>query len=173
MASQGEKVPNSSLASLALVHYGIVRQKKKTQPKWSVTHCNRPNPGALYIAKLHSSRKNIKNTCREAAPYKPKLKEINDVIQKEFEILENEKYDRLDSPKLALLLSDSIKNKIKRMVENRYRVITSVIISGNSSQGLTVVSKSLMEQNTDAFGSYSYSNKHLHAVGMVFLIYVE
>ena len=58
-------------------------------------------------------------------------KDIRNIIQNEFTIiLTNKKYCPVESPKLAVVMSDRIKQKVMTLVlKNRYRVVTSVFLT--------------------------------------------
>lgn len=171
------------LATYAMLQHKFNRARKLTEAKVSVSHCSRPVPvelgSRLYCRK---STYRVKNTYEEAVPRETELiksdnilttNDIVSIIKDEFKVLEHEKYDPTSSPRLALTLCDEIKLRVKDGLSDRYRVIVNVFIAGNSKQELNVVSKALMASATDTFESYSFSNTYLHAVGIVFLVYLE
>ena len=102
-------------------------------------------------------------------------KDIRNIIQHEFEtVLTKRKYCPVESPKLAVVMSDRIKHKIMaRVLNGRYRVLTSVFLTNEKGQGMRVVSKGLLANSTDAFESFSWSNSCLHAVAVAFVVYLE
>ena len=102
-------------------------------------------------------------------------KDIRNIIQNEFTtILSNKKYCPVESPKLAVVMSDRIKQKVIALVlNNRYRVVTSVFLTNGKEEGMRIVSKSLLANSTDTFESFSWNNSSIHAVAMVFIVYLE
>lgn len=102
-------------------------------------------------------------------------KDIRDIIECELKTtLANHKYCPTKSPKLAVTMSEAIKQKVKtRLLSNRYRVVTSVLVTSAKEQGMQVASKGLLANPTDTFASFAWSNSSLHAVVMVFVVYLE
>ena len=102
-------------------------------------------------------------------------KDVRNIIQNEFTtILSNKKYCPVESPKLAVVMSDRIKQKVIALVlNNRYRVVTSVFLTNGKEEGMRIVSKSLLANSTDTFESFSWNNSSIHAVAMVFIVYLE
>lgn len=189
-SSKGSSHIEDKLASYALIQHRFSRAQRLNESKFYVSHCSRPvapdHGGRMYYRK---STYRVKNSYQEAVPRDLSTttvattatntsilttKDIVSIIKDEFKVLESEEYNPVSSPKLAVALSEEIKQRVKeRLLTDRYRIVTSVFIVGNSNQELNVASKSLMASSTDTFESYSYSNRFLHAIGIVFLVYLE
>ena len=70
-------------------------------------------------------------------------------------------------------LSQMIKQRVREMNFERYKIVVTVVISENTSQGCELASRALWNTNTDNFITVPYKNKTLFAVASVFGAYYE
>lgn len=74
---------------------------------------------------------------------------------------------------IATELTADIKSRVKAMDFPRYKIVCSVMITENKRQGLEIASRSVWNQDTDNFASYTYRNPSLIAVANVYGVYYE
>ena len=88
--------------------------------------------------------------------------------------LKEKPYDCTTIPKLALTLSDRIKEKVKQMIDlPRHKLLSFVTIGEMKDQGVRVGSRCIWNPSWDRFASASYKSHTLFAVGVVFVTYFE
>ena len=169
-----------------MMEYGYRPKPNKQAGKSIVTlaHFSEPRPellngSASSFTRSHDNSSSLgylsfKNTYHVAEARKFNAKVIRDIISEELEHhLKDQVYCPKTSPQLAVTISDTIKQKVRKVLNSRYRIVTSVFISNEQKQGLKVASKALMAYTTDTFESFSWSNPTMHAVAMVFVVYLE
>lgn len=74
---------------------------------------------------------------------------------------------------IATELTADLKSKVKAMDFPRYKIVCNVFITENKRQGLEIASRSVWNQDTDNFASYTYRNPSLIAVANVYGVYYE
>ncbi|XP_059170916.1 dynein light chain Tctex-type protein 2-like [Physella acuta] len=87
--------------------------------------------------------------------------------------LAGQKYDKNLMGTRCLILSDIIKEKVRQLKLNRFKIVCLVLIGEVKNQSLMVSSRCLWDNSCDNFASYNYSSGNLCAVGMVFAVYQE
>ena len=96
---------------------------------------------------------------------------IRTVLEEE---LKEKSYDCTTIPKLALTLSDRIKEKVKQIIDlPRHKLLSFVTIGEMKDQGVRVGSRCIWNPSWDRLASASYNNHSLFAVGVVFVTYFE
>ncbi|XP_055886611.1 dynein light chain Tctex-type 5-like [Biomphalaria glabrata] len=89
------------------------------------------------------------------------------------ENLEGQTYQRHLMGNRCLLLSDIIKERVKKLNLPRFKIVCVVLIGENKKQTVMISSRSLWNQSCDNFASCEYSKGNIYAVGMVFAVYQE
>ena len=89
------------------------------------------------------------------------------------ENLESVDYSSQDIPALARHLAEVIKQHVKGLNLERYKIITWVAIYGKTAGGIQMASRNLWDKENDNFATASYQNRTLHAIGNVFAVYHE
>ena len=74
---------------------------------------------------------------------------------------------------LSKILSDEIKDKIKLMNFDRYRIICEVHIGQNMAQGMVVTSRCTWDPKLDNYATYTFKNSHIFCTATVFGVYLE
>ena len=87
--------------------------------------------------------------------------------------LKDEKYDANASAQMAKTLALVIKDTVKELNYERYRIMCIVSIGQLDEQGIQLVSRCVWDTNRDTSASGSYKNKSLFAVATVFAVYLE
>ena len=95
---------------------------------------------------------------------------IKDTLEK---YLKDEKYDANASAQMAKTLALVIKDTVKELNYERYRIMCIVSIGQLDEQGIQLVSRCVWDTNRDTSASGSYKNKSLFAVATVFAVYLE
>ena len=131
------------------------------QPEPESTTRNRPK--VLY-----------ENTYQLGPKRKFKASEAKAVIESVLEsTLKTEKYDPKTSAYNSTLLAQLIKDQVKELNYERYKILVIASIGQLNDQGLQVVSRCVWDTNFDTSASASYKNKSLFAVATVFAVYLE
>jgi len=156
--------------------------RDKNSNKISIIHFSQPKhtPSAVYDALMGPGDSVFKNLTLRNTYQLPEdvrdfqTKDIRDIIESELtNTLRDEVYCPKRSPEVATALSEHIKQRVKKILTSRYRVLTSVFITSVQKTDLRVASKALLTYSTDTFESCSFSNFSLNAVAMVFVVYLE
>jgi len=88
-------------------------------------------------------------------------------------MLSGETYEYNLCRKLALTISDTLKDRLKELAGPRYKYICDVTLGQSSGQGLQIASRCLWAADTDRAASVEYSNGNLIAVVTAFAVYLE
>ncbi|EDO46089.1 predicted protein [Nematostella vectensis] len=99
------------------------------------------------------------------------IENISKVILQER--LEGMSYEATECSKLAREMSETIRNEVKALSWDRYKIVVMVSIGSLKDQGLHISSRCLWYPNTDGSATAVYRNTSLFAVATVFGIYVE
>ena len=95
---------------------------------------------------------------------------IKEVLE---QYLKEEKYDSKASKQLSLTLTQIIKDRVKELNYDRYKIVCHVIIGQAAEQGLRVASRFCWDAARDTFASGSFKNKSLFGVATVYAVYLE
>uniref|UniRef100_A0A336LLM8 CSON010159 protein n=1 Tax=Culicoides sonorensis TaxID=179676 RepID=A0A336LLM8_CULSO len=82
-------------------------------------------------------------------------------------------YDPQKCQKLSAELSKEIKDDIKTMELDRYRIVVIVSIIQKQLQGINYKLKYCMDPQRDSFAYYSYENSHFYIVATAGLVYKD
>ncbi|EDO49885.1 predicted protein, partial [Nematostella vectensis] len=92
-------------------------------------------------------------------------------------ILERElraaKYEARKCKVLSMDISEKIRDEVKRLAYDRYKIIAFVTIGSVHGQGLLVSSRCLWFPLTDGSATAVFTNASLFAVATIFGIYLE
>ncbi|XP_077981525.1 dynein light chain Tctex-type 5-like [Glandiceps talaboti] len=87
--------------------------------------------------------------------------------------LDGTRYDPKRSAILCRLLSDEIKDWIKSLNIDRYKIIVVVNIGETERQGISIASRAVWDTSSDTFVSCDYRNTSLFCVATVYGVYAE
>lgn len=82
-------------------------------------------------------------------------------------------YDGAVMGQKSVTLAEMIKEKVKRLRYDRYKIIAWVVICQKGCNDIRVASKGLWDENLDSSAEAVYENKHLYAMGVVYATYQE
>ncbi len=100
--------------------------------------------------------------------------EAQAIIQKVLETnLKTETYDAGRSAYNAKLIAQLIKDDIKDLNYERYKIAVIASVGQLNDQGMQVASRCVWDTNFDTSASASFKNKSLFAVATVFAVYYE
>ena len=104
-----------------------------------------------------------------------KVSEVETTIRSVLELhLNNEKTYRSEAMKRhATNLATVIKQEVKDLGYERYKLVCHVIIGESRGQGFEAVSRSIWDQKVDNYACASFQNNTLFALGMVHGTYFE
>jgi hypothetical protein len=114
------------------------------------------------------------NTYQTHPEYKDKFRPgpvtqiIKDVLESK---LQNEKFSAENSGEKCKMVADEIKEQLKELRLNRYKIIVEVVIGEVKGQGVHKGCRSFWDPDTDSFASYKYVNDHIFCVASAFGIY--
>nr|KAG5705907.1 hypothetical protein BaRGS_030797 [Batillaria attramentaria] len=77
------------------------------------------------------------------------------------EKLEKFRYSPKICPNMCKILSDDIKEKVKQMNFDRYKIVCNVLIGQKKDQGVMTCSRCVWDEKLDNFASYSFQNEHI------------
>lgn len=95
---------------------------------------------------------------------------IEDVFMR---MLKDEKYDPKSCRQLVKTLTEIIKNRVKELNYNRYKIICVVNIGQLNEQGFRIGSRCCWDAKWDTFATANFTNKTLFAVASVWGVYYE
>ena len=99
---------------------------------------------------------------------------VKDVIAEVLEEhLGDTKYNPYHCKTLSKDISTDIKNRVKNLKFDRYKIVCNVIIGESKDQGLQMASRTLWQHTTDNWASASYNNSSLFAMAIVHGVYFE
>jgi hypothetical protein len=101
-------------------------------------------------------------------------KTVYDIVKELIdEKLEGMIYSKKYSGNLTKIISNQIKEKVKALHYDRYRIICNVLLGENRGATVLATSRCAWDPNTDDFTSYSFQSKHLFCNVSVFAVYKE
>ena len=95
---------------------------------------------------------------------------LKDVLESR---LRNVRYTPEQCRRVTTDLVTIIKSRTKTCDFRRYKLVCNVLIMENKGQGSQVVSRGLLNADTDSFAAYTYRNASLIAVAHVHGLYFE
>ena len=87
--------------------------------------------------------------------------------------LSGEEYEKDKCPTLTRDISQMIKQRVREMNFERYKIVVTVVMGENTGQGCELASRFLWNTNTDNYEAITYKNKTLFAVASVYGVYYE
>lgn len=87
--------------------------------------------------------------------------------------LKDESYDPQASAQMSKTLAQIIKDGVKELVYERYKIVCLVTIGQMSQVGLQQASRCVWDIKWDTYASGSYKNKTLFGVATVYAVYQE
>mmetsp|Transcript_4040 Transcript_4040/g.8133 ORF Transcript_4040/g.8133 Transcript_4040/m.8133 type:complete len:126 (+) Transcript_4040:60-437(+) len=93
---------------------------------------------------------------------------IKDVLQTK---LEKEQYNPDKTPILIKQVADDIKDRLKEMHWDRYKIMVQVSIGEQRGQGVRMGSRCFWDADTDSFASDTFSNESLFCVATAYGVY--
>lgn len=109
--------------------------------------------------------------CPEGKLSVQKLEEIiTEVLNKH---LENERYDGVKSKGTCESISQEIKDKVKELGVQRYKLVVLAHLGQNKKQGIEISSRCVWSETFDNFASGHFENNSLFAQAVVFAMYYE
>ena len=102
------------------------------------------------------------------------VQQVREIIA---QVLKENLTDRDYEPRVmsrrCLELSEVIKERVKQLDMQRFKIVCMVIIGQNADQSMVVSSRCLWNFNYDNFSSFTLKKGPFYAVGMVFATYAE
>jgi len=95
---------------------------------------------------------------------------IESVFQQTFD---GRDYPPILHPEMVKRLSAEIREKVKDLKVDRYKLVCVVMIGQKVDCSITVASRCLSDVNVDTFASYTFENLEIFATGIVYAIYFE
>ena len=95
---------------------------------------------------------------------------IHDILK---ENLQEVQYDGALMGSKARMLSDLLKEKVKSLKMDRFKIISWVVICERQDNSLRIVSRELWDAQHDNFASVVFESTSLYAVGNVYAVYQE
>ncbi|KAL8603554.1 hypothetical protein ACOMHN_052783 [Nucella lapillus] len=74
---------------------------------------------------------------------------------------------------MCKVLGDDIKDKVKQMNFDRYKIVSNVVIGQKKEQAVMMCSRCAWDDKLDNFASYTFQNEHIFCTATVFGIYME
>lgn len=100
-----------------------------------------------------------------------KVQEVLKAVLKEK--MANQKYDPVKGAQIAKQLADDLKEKVRNLGYDRYKLVIQVTIGQKTGQAMRIVSRCLWDTTTDSFASEYFDNESLYCVCQVYGIYYE
>jgi len=101
------------------------------------------------------------------------VQDVRPKIEKTVNLFLSKYYIRSDAVQSVQTMCDHVKEELKRFKFYRYRYVVSGYILEQGEQGVSVASKSLMDENYDRFFTVTAENFHTIVVCSVHAIYLS
>uniref|UniRef100_A0A4W3JFP0 Tctex1 domain containing 2 n=1 Tax=Callorhinchus milii TaxID=7868 RepID=A0A4W3JFP0_CALMI len=99
----------------------------------------------------------------------PRVKDsIRHVLKEE---LSGKVYDPEEVPGLTKRIAETIKDEVKEMDFDRYKVVVQVVLGEQRGEGVKMVARCFWDADTDNFAQEVYMNESLFCVAAAFGIY--
>ncbi|XP_066565184.1 dynein light chain Tctex-type protein 2B [Amia ocellicauda] len=82
--------------------------------------------------------------------------------------LASKQYDPEEVPSLTRSVSDSIKDKVKEVGFDRYKLVVQVVIGEQRGEGVKMAARCFWDADTDSYAQDIYMNDSLFCVAAVF-----
>ncbi|KAK3715772.1 hypothetical protein QZH41_002281 [Actinostola sp. cb2023] len=128
----------------------------------------------LVPSKREEFKKDFENTYRMKPKQTFPVDEIRQIILKNLQnTVGEEVYSHLNPNLVCKTLSQLIKDQVKSLNIDRYKVVCLVTIGAKNRERVRVASRCLWDANFDRFASATVENGSLFAVGTVYGLYYE
>lgn len=98
------------------------------------------------------------------------LQVVRDLLK---ERMEGQKYDPVKGAQTAKQLADDLREKIKALGYERYKLVVQVTLGQEKGQAMRIASRCLWDTKSDNFASDCYQNDSLYCVCQVYGLYYE
>lgn len=82
--------------------------------------------------------------------------------------LSNKLYDPIEVPHMTISLSENIKNKLKDMGYDRYKMVVQVVIGEQRGEGVKMAARCFWDADTDNYAQEVFMNDSLFCVAAAF-----
>ncbi|XP_078521963.1 dynein light chain Tctex-type protein 2B [Lissotriton helveticus] len=82
--------------------------------------------------------------------------------------LSNKLYDPTEVPDMTISLSENIKNKLKDMGYDRYKMVVQVVIGEQRGEGVKMAARCFWDADTDNYAQEVFMNDSLFCVAAAF-----
>lgn len=134
------------------------------------------DPGQTEHSK-HRPKLLLENAYRLESAVKFEFDKVKYIIESVLESqLKDESYASKSSEQMVLTVSEIIKNRVKKLNYQSYKIVCLVTIGELNDQGFTMGSRCSWRKNWDSknyFATGKYVNKTLFAIGSVWGVYLE
>ncbi|MEW5299747.1 MAG: hypothetical protein WDW38_003137 [Sanguina aurantia] len=89
------------------------------------------------------------------------------------ERLQNQKYDPVKGAQTAKQLADDLREKVKALGYDRYKLAIQVTVGQKIGQAMRIVTRCLWDTQTDNFASEYFENESLTCICQVYGLYYE
>jgi tctex1 domain-containing protein 2 len=87
--------------------------------------------------------------------------------------MEHQQYDPVKGAQTAKQLADDLREKVKALGYDRYKLVIQVTMGQKKGQAMRIVSRCLWDTNTDNYASEIFENESLYCVCQVYGLYFE
>ena len=132
--------------------------------------------GSLRSSDRHPIRPRIQleNTYKMKPDEQFEVDVVQKIIKNVLEnYLEHQEYDGLLMGQKTRTLADMIKEKVKSLRYDRYKIISWVVIGQKGCNDVRIASKGLWDKHNDTYADAVYENRSLYAMGVCYGIYQE
>ncbi|GFR89668.1 Tctex1 domain-containing protein [Elysia marginata] len=84
-----------------------------------------------------------------------------------------DRYNKRIAPNMNRILGDEVKDRVKKLNFERYKIIVMVMIGEKKGQGIMVSSRCSWDDSVDNYVSHTFQNKHLFCTCSVYGVYQE
>lgn len=89
------------------------------------------------------------------------------------ERMQDQKYDPVKGAQIAKQLADDIREKVKLLGFDRYKLVIQVTLGQKTGQAMRIVSRCLWDTTTDSFATETFENESVYCVAQVYGLYFE
>ncbi|GIL44490.1 hypothetical protein Vafri_1943 [Volvox africanus] len=89
------------------------------------------------------------------------------------ERIEKQKYDPVKGAQISKQLSDDLREKVKALGYDRYKLVIQVTVGQKQGQAMRIISRCLWDTQSDNFASEFYENESMYCVCQVYGLYYE
>ena len=87
--------------------------------------------------------------------------------------LSKARYSSKISPNMCKIISEEIKDSVKQMNFDRYKIVSNVLIGQRKDQAIFTASRYAWDTNMDTFVSFTFQNEHIFCTATVYGVYSE